>query len=345
MKTAFLTIFFVVLGVVNAQPATLTVNGRPVGADNTATIEAGKPAVIAVNVAIKKNTKLSWTKDGEGEFTTEPVDQPSVQFRPRAPGDVVVVVCELTTPNGQERPTVTLRVAGETTPPVQSTKAVPPPKPVAVKGTPSTVEHPHATTPAGELYLSDMENVVFSGWQGDAVADNGEAASLDAGNTDGCYKPQSSCVRIDYKPTNGKVGWAAFAAQRVTEGSSNWGESPGLDLSSGHYLSLRVRAKGQPGENGAYPKVKFQTGGNVAPKYASTNRATYTVSSPTVDLKPRKAEEAWTDVCVSLKDKDLSNVVSPFTAIVTKAGFPKGAVIFLDEVRFSTQACPEEQKK
>ena len=85
MKTTFLTICFVVLAVgVSAQPITLTVNGRPVGTDNTATIEPGKPAVIAVNLSLKKNTKLSWTKDGEGEFTTEPVDQPSVQFRPRA---------------------------------------------------------------------------------------------------------------------------------------------------------------------------------------------------------------------------------------------------------------------
>ena len=230
---------------------------------------------------------------------------------------------------------MTLRVAGETPSAVQSAKAVAPPKPI-------TKGPPQGATPSGDLQISDMEDVVFSGWQGDATADNGEAARLDAGNTDGCYKPHSSCIRIDYKPTDGKVGWAAFAAQRVTEGSSNWGESPGADLSSGHYLSLRVRAKGQPGESGAYPKVKFQSGGNVAPKYASTNRATYTVSSPTVDLKPRKAADVWIDVCLSLRDKELKNVVSPFTAIVTKAGFPKGAVIFLDDVRFSTQACPEQ---
>jgi hypothetical protein len=45
------------------------------------------------------------------------------------------------------------------------------------------------------------------------------------------------------------------------------------------------------------------------------------------------------DYCLSLNGRDLSNTVSPFTAVVAKAGNAQTIVIVLDDVRFSTESC------
>ena len=96
---------------------------------------------------------------------------------------------------------------------------------------------------------------------------------------------------------------------------------------------MRVRARGIPDAAGLFPKVQFKSGGNVAPKY-STNRASYAVAGLTVQLTGQ-----FQDYCLSLEGRDLSNTVSPFTAVVAKAGNAQTIVIVLDDVRFSTESC------
>ena len=185
----------------------------------------------------------------------------------------------------------------------------------------------------GDLALADMEYMVPSGYMGDATTENNGAAILDTGFNQGCRQGSPSCIKIEYKPADGKVGWAAFAWQRVIDGSDNWGQSPGADFSGGGFHSLRVYAKGIPDAAGLFPKVQFKSGGNVAPKY-STNRASYAVAGLTVQLTGQ-----FQDYCLSLKGRDLSNTVSPFTAVVAKAGNAQTIVIILDDVRFSTESC------
>jgi hypothetical protein len=282
----------------------------------------GETVVIEVNARAGNNTKLVWTKDGEGEFLTETENESRVQFRPSRPGDTVIIVCEISTPKGQDHPSTKLLVSGQA--------------PAAAGKAASALQAPVASAPQiprADLAITDMEYVVPSGYMGDAMADNNEAATLDVGYTTGC-QVGPSCIRIEYKPKDGKVGWAAFAWQRVTEGSANWGESLGADYSHDRYLSLRVFAKGQPDEGENLPKVQFKSGGNVAPKFNSTNRATYAVAGPTVRLSSN-----WQDYCLSLENQDLTNTVSPFSAVVTKAGNPKGAVILLENIRFSRSPC------
>jgi hypothetical protein len=304
----------------------LATAGFSVGQELKVTVSNGSPApgetvVIEVNVKPEKNTKLSWTADGSGEFLSEKENQSRVQFRPTKPGPVVVI-CNINTPKGQLRPSVTLDVIGT------------PPAPAKVNPTPVNNSAPLQQHVTGDLALADMDYMVPSGFMGDAMAENNGSAVLDDGFAAGCRPGSQACVKIDYKPQEGKVGWAAFAWQRVTEGSANWGESPGADFSRATFRSLRVFAKGQPDSSGNLPKVQFKSGGNVAPKFNGSNRATYVVAGPTVQLTA-----AFKDYCLSLENRDLTNTVSPFTVVVTKASNPRGAVIVLDRVRFSHEGC------
>lgn len=301
-----MTLMFLGIGMVG-QEAKLTVSKKDPA--------PGEMVIIEVNVSSGRNTKLNWTTDGSGEFLTETFNQSRVQFRPTKPGPVIVI-CNISTPKGQDRPSARLEVSG-----------APPPKAGVVQERP---QPKHLL----DLALADMEYMVPSGYMGDAMAENNGAATLEDGFAGGCRPGVASCIRIEYKPQDGKVGWAAFAWQRVTEGGANWGEGPGANFSSGNYRSLRVFAKGQPDAGGNLPKVQFKSGGNVAPKFNAANRATYVAAGATVQLTP-----AFRDYCVSLADKDLTNTVSPFTVVVTKAGNPRGAVIVLDSVRFSREAC------
>jgi hypothetical protein len=291
----------------------------------------GETVTIKVNVDPGKHTKLSWTNTGDGQFLTETQNQTKVQFRPNKAGATITITCQIDTPNGEQHPSITLTVSGSSAPPAQPDAASHDTRSNAPTNTEKV--HEAAPAPAGDLTLDKMDYMVPAGFMGDAMSENGEAAKLDVGFTGGCHV-DPSCIRIEYQPADGRVGWAAFAWQRVTEGSANWGESPGADYSRGGYLSLRVFAKGQPNDAGNLPKVQFKSGGNVAPTYNSTNRASYVVAGPTLQLTA-----AWVDYCVSLENRDLSNTVSPFTVVVTKTGNPKGAVLFLDHVRFSQQRC------
>ena len=303
-STAFAVVAF-------GQQPTLTVsNDHP---------KVGETVVIEVNVSPNRTTKISWSKQGDGDFATETQNQAAVKFVPSTPGSTVIIVCDVSAPGRQDHPSTKLVVAGAQAP-VQPQAGSP-----ARSGAPA--HH------GGDLALADMEYMVPSGYMGDAMTENNGAAILDTGFNQGCRQGSPSCIKIEYKPADGKVGWAAFAWQRVIDGSDNWGQSPGADFSGGSFHSLRVYAKGIPDTAGLFPKVQFKSGGNVAPKY-STNRASYAVAGLTVQLTGQ-----FQDYCLSLNGRDLSNTVSPFTAVVAKAGNAQTVVIILDDIRFSTESC------
>ena len=114
----------------------------------------------------------------------------------------------------------------------------------------------------------------------------------------------------------------------------NWGESPGADLSGGGYRSLRLWARGDlTASGGTVLKAQFKSGGNVAPNFKD-NAASYFVSGPVQEIT-----NDFREICLDLRGKNLSNTVSPLTVVVTKASNPKGAIIILDDIVFSTHAC------
>ena len=76
----------------------------------------GEAVVIEVNVSPDRTTKVSWTKQGDGEFTTETQNQKLVKFVPSTPGSTVIIVCDVSTPGRQDHPSTKLVVAGAQAP-------------------------------------------------------------------------------------------------------------------------------------------------------------------------------------------------------------------------------------
>ena len=170
-STAFAVLAF-------GQQPTLTVsNDHP---------KPGEAVVIEVNVSPDRTTKISWTKQGDGEFATETQNQKSVKFIPSTPGSTVVIVCDVSTPARQDHPSTTLVVAGAQAParPQQGFAA-----------RPGAAAH-HA----GDLALADMEYMIPSGWMGDATAENNGAAILGTGFNQGCWQNSPSCTRSSTNP-------------------------------------------------------------------------------------------------------------------------------------------------
>jgi hypothetical protein len=177
--------------------------------------------------------------------------------------------------------------------------------------------------------------MVPSGYMGDAVegdpnnAQNLPGLEVEDGNTD---QPDSapSCTKITYRPK--KLGWAALAyLPPEVDPAKIWGETRGLDLKNEGIQSLRLVARGFR-QNNSLPRVQFKSGGNTAP--TAPNRHSYQVTGPTIQLG-----ETWQPVCIDLRGQDLSNTFSPLTLVVTRANNPRGAVFYIDTVRFSNAPC------
>ena len=76
------------------QQPTLTVsNDHP---------KVGETVVIEVNVSPNRTTKISWSKQGDGDFATETQNQAAVKFVPSTPGSTVIIVCDVSTPGRQD---------------------------------------------------------------------------------------------------------------------------------------------------------------------------------------------------------------------------------------------------
>jgi hypothetical protein len=291
----------------------------------------GDVVTLTLDYNPSRNESVTWVvESGAGELVkgASPV---VASFKATRPGPVVIV-CVIRDPNGERRPT--LRFTVQDVPAVArpatqaaATAPVPPTRPAR-----QAAGNQAAAGQAGAVDLDVVvDSAVPAGWMGDAMADNGEAATLDAGESTRC-RTDSPCTRIEYlKP--GKLGWAAFAWQRVPEGSMNWGEFPGVDLSERGFRSIRVWARGDAAA-GPLPRVQFKSGGNVAAKFAATNAASYSVNGPTVALS-----NAYQEVCLDLSGRSLRNVVSPLTVVLTRAANPKGTVVILDDISFSTTPC------
>jgi len=292
----------------------------------------GQPVVIElVNVSRGANASITWKSvPAEGGDFDSPTDgQTKVIFHPSAPGDVVIVV-EIHTPARDQKVSLPLFVTGRSL----STAAAAVPQPTRESKHPVSPQRaqptPHCELPARVLAIESIQFMIPSGYMGDAMQENGATASIRGASDCHCGH---GCYRAQFSP--GKVRWAAFAWQRVPEGSANWGEYPGANLSKGGYQSLRVWAKGEV-EGGALPRVQFKSGGNVAPEFASTNRASYSVSGPFVELTNK-----YEEYCLDLTGKDLSNVVSPFTIALSRATNQQDKIsALIDDVYFSPEGCP-----
>jgi hypothetical protein len=278
--------------------------------------------------------QMDWTvKNGEGRFDGDTTKK-RVVFVPTKPGDVVTIVCNI---SGGLKTEIeyTINIA-----PDSATGTVAPAAPQAKE--PSSAPKPRESPPAQKLDPFPTGSVVLdklidpnvgliipAGWMADA---NTRATSL-VGSGD--CKFDAGCFRLEYDLANRKEGWAGFAWQVVPQGERwNWGEHKGLDLSGRGYKSFRVWGKLEPGPSSRL-RVEFKSGGNVEPKYSTTNRATYIVSSGLVTV-----DGNWNAVCLDLSRSDLRNVVSPFTVVISGVYNPPVRIsLNLDGASYSTLPC------
>lgn len=295
---------------------------KPIG-----TVKTGEINELELDRQLGPNQAVRWNvESGSGQLIGD-TSGPKVSFRSDRPGQVVIV-CIIRDPNGERPSTVRFEVIGQALDSAPPTARAPSPTPK-----PSQPAQAPAPATASVLPLEQIEFMIPSGWMGDAMMENGETARLEEGQTTGCHLRQP-CYRIEYlKP--GKLGWAAFAWQRVPDGPMNWGEYPGVDLSDRGLRSIRVWARGESAGRGTV-RAQFKSGGNVAPKFASTNSASYSVANPTTPLA-----ETYREFCLDLTGKSLKNVVSPLTVVLSRAANPRGAVVIVSDVAFSTAPCPQ----
>lgn len=294
---------------------------------STDTPSPGESVVLEVNVKPSANVSINWDAAAEGGSFDGPKNNVSkVRFVPSQSG-TIIVICLIKEPGLEQRVTTELRVAGTLAPAQAKPEA---PKPLPTK---PSVNPPPAPAPAnGVLPLRSIPDIVVSGFMGDGMVENGASAKFDPGEDRGCHaQGGQSCFRVEYTE-KAKLGWAAFAWQYVTEGTDNWGRTPGYNFGR-DYQSLRLWAKGQE-DAGTLPRVQFKSGGNVAPEFAAKNKPSHNVAGPTVRLS-----REWALHCLDLRGKDLSNVISPLTVVVTRASNPKGAIFWIDDVELSRETC------
>lgn len=279
--------------------------------------DAGQVVVIELTQSSDPGAKLALTRScGLGEFTSETTNQRKVCFQPHKPNDVVIIVCEIKTAQGQTQASTKLYVSGQ--------PAAPAAAPARHAG--------DAAARSDALKIDDITGMVPSGYMGDATSEHGGTVNLDNGNKKNCHE-EAACYRLEYNQgAVGDAGWAAIGWQYVTVGGANWGDDPGADLHAKGFQSLRIWASGEAAKDGKYPKVQFKSGGNTKPK--ADHAASFAVSSPTVQLGAQPAE-----FCLDLTGRDLTNVVSPFTVVVTKGANPAGAVVIMSDIHYSTQPC------
>jgi hypothetical protein len=293
-------------------------------------LKVGDTVPIKLDRQFGRNETGKWSiASGPGELVGNTTSN-QVSFRATDEGTVVIMLV-IHDPNGDRQ--LTRRLEVQPNPLARPSSAVDSPPSQAAARPPMTPQQPARPVPtrASSVDIESLGSMIVSGWMGDAMAENDATALIDPAQTTGC-RTGDQCYRVEY-PKPGKLGWAAFAWQHVLDGPMNWGELPGVDLSERGFRSIRVWAKADPA-SGSQPRVQFKSGGNVAPKYVATNAASYSAAGPFVQLST-----TYREFCLDLTGKKMNNVVSPFTIVLTRAANPKGAIVLLDDIQYSTAPC------
>ncbi|MBN1622314.1 MAG: hypothetical protein JW871_06960 [Endomicrobiales bacterium] len=159
---------------------------------------------------------------------------------------------------------------------------------------------------------SPLNHFSPSGWMGDT----GDL-SIDGRWMDSPFSGQT-CFRIEYT-AKGPQGWAGIYWQ---EPANNWGDIPGgHNLSKANKFTMWIR-----GEKGGEKINGFTIGGILDGKVSS--------DTDIVSMNPLVLTEKWNKVEVPLEDKNLKNIISGLSFSISKENNPKGAVFYIDEVRF-----------
>ena len=125
-----------------------------------------------------------------------------------------------------------------------------------------------------------------------------------------------SSIRIQYTP-QGRNRWAGIYWQAP---ANNWGDMPGgLNLTGASELIFWMR-----GETGFERIAEIKIGG-LSGQYPDSDVAW---------LKDVHLTRQWRQYRIPLKGRDLSRIAGGFAIVVSRRDNPRGAVFFIDEVRF-----------
>lgn len=158
------------------------------------------------------------------------------------------------------------------------------------------------------VYVDDLPQPWFhSGWMG-----NYEALTFNAKFTENTHLGKN-CIKIRYSAPN---DWVGVAWQYP---ANDWGNLPGGYNLAG-VTKLTFWAKGEFGTE----VVSFGVGLlDSDKKYFDTAKA---------ELKDIKLKQKWKKYTIKLKNKDLSNIKTPFYFVIT--GQQKSVTFYLDDIKF-----------
>jgi hypothetical protein len=124
------------------------------------------------------------------------------------------------------------------------------------------------------------------------------------------------CIKVSYQP--GAIGWAGVYWQYPP---NNWGDQPGRTIRGS--TKVTFWAAGQKGGE----IVEFKSGGiaSGAKKYKDTYEATLGSIALTKD---------WKRYEISIKGKDLSDVIGAFAWVATADANPGGLTFYLADMQF-----------
>ncbi|MDD5066526.1 MAG: hypothetical protein PHF84_05715 [bacterium] len=136
-------------------------------------------------------------------------------------------------------------------------------------------------------------------------------------------------LKLIYNPrySQANKGWAGLGWQWPP---NNWGENKkgGYDLSEAKYLFFWAR--GVKGDE----LVEFKIGGAKGP-YGDTDEA----STGVISLSRK-----WELYKIDLRGKNLKNVITALTIIVTQQLNPNGLTLYLNEIYYSKKDTPEQTR-
>lgn len=126
----------------------------------------------------------------------------------------------------------------------------------------------------------------------------------------------TTCIRVTYTPTKGKLGWAGVY---WTEPANNWGDKGfGFNLTGAERVSFWAR-----GEKGGEVVNNFIIGGIQGKQHEdSDSRA----------IGPIELTTEWKQFFIDLNGADLSNIIGGFCFTVTESNNTAGAVFYLDDI-------------
>jgi hypothetical protein len=274
----------------------------------------GTTLVFELTGKLARDAKPAWQVNGPAHIDGSNTEL-MVKVIPDSPGPLVVM-CKIRTHDGEIPKDFSIEITKDDKPKVNSDPA---PQQPSVQQSPSTA------TEAGDIIKLGF---VAAGYMGDAMS-GGVVI-----NERSRERPHSDpfSIRLDYKPRD--IGWAAISWQYVTQGTMNWGETKGKNLTGQDIRSLRIWARAAKSAEGDFPTVQFKSGGGTGSQVKSGYEASYEVVD---EFRALKGD--WQQYCLDLSGEDLKNVVSAFTIVLTKAMNPTGGVVYLDDIHFSKQPC------